>query len=127
MKIKPLRLFKIKGIPIGLDPSWFLIFALITWSLAVSYFPHEFKQWSRLLFWSVAVVTSLLFFTSVFLHELGHSLVAMRYKLGVKSITLYIFGGISEIASEPRMPWKSLLSPLQDHSPVSFWLPCSTS
>ncbi len=102
MKIKTVRLLQIGGIPIGLDPSWFLIFALITWSLAASYFPNEFKHWTRLQSWSIAIITSILFFTSVLLHELGHSLVAMRYKLAVKSITLYIFGGISEITSEPK-------------------------
>lgn len=99
-----IRVIEIMGIPIGLDASWFLVFALFTWVLAVNYFPNEFRTWSALQFWSVAVVTSLLFFLSVLLHELGHSLVALRYKLPVKSITLYIFGGISEITSEPQSP-----------------------
>src|SRR4030042_3647295 len=102
MKNKTIQLFQVRGIPIALEPSWFLIFALITWSLAVSYFPNEFRNWTRLQYWSVAVVTSLLFFISVLLHELGHSLVALRYKHPVKGITLYIFGGISEIATEVR-------------------------
>lgn len=101
MKNNTIRLFQISGIPIGLDPSWFLVFALITWALAVSYFPVEFKQWSKLQYWSVAALTSILFFACVVLHELGHSIVALRYKLPVKSINLYIFGGISQITSEP--------------------------
>jgi Zn-dependent protease/CBS domain-containing protein len=101
MKNNTISLVRIFGIPIGLDPSWFLVFALITWALAVSYFPAEFKQWTKLQYWSVAAVTSILFFASVVLHELGHSIVALRYKLPVKSITMYIFGGISEISSEP--------------------------
>ncbi len=101
MKNNTVQLFKINGIPIGLDPSWFLVFSLITWALAISYFPVEFKSWTRLQYWSVAAVTSILFFICVLLHELGHSLVALRYKLPVKSITMYIFGGISEITSEP--------------------------
>jgi len=102
MKNNTIRLFQISGIPIGLDPSWFLVFALITWVLAVSYFPSEFRQWSRIQYWSVAAVTSILFFACVLLHELGHSIVALRYKLQVKSITMYIFGGISQITSEPN-------------------------
>ncbi len=102
MKKNTLNLVRIFGIPIGLDPSWFLVFALITWALAIGYFPAEFKLWTRLQYWSVAAVTSILFFISVVLHELGHSIVAQRYKLSVKSITLYIFGGISEITSEPK-------------------------
>lgn len=101
MKNNTILLIRIAGIPIGLDPSWFLVFALVTWALAISYFPLEFKDWTRLQNWSIAAITSLLFFVSVLLHELGHSLVALRYKLPVKSITLFIFGGVSEITSEP--------------------------
>lgn len=101
MKNNTINLVRIFGIPIGLDPSWFLVFVLITWALAVGYFPTEFKQWTKLQYWSVAAVTSILFFASVVLHELGHSVVALHYKLPVKSIRLYIFGGISEIKSEP--------------------------
>jgi Zn-dependent protease len=104
MKNSTIRLVKVMGIPISLDPSWFLVFALITWILAVNYFPSEFGHWSVLQFWLVAAVTSILFFLSVLLHELGHSIVALRFKLPVKSITLYIFGGISEITSEPTTP-----------------------
>ena len=102
MKNNTLKLFKILGIPIGLDPSWFLVFALITWVLAVNYFPADFKEWTKLQYWSIAAVTSIIFFASVLLHELGHSIMALRYKLPVKSITMYIFGGISEITSEPK-------------------------
>ncbi len=101
MKNNTILLFRISGIPIGLDPSWFLVFALVTWALAISYFPLEFRDWSQLQYWSIAAITSILFFVSVLLHELGHSLVALRYKLSVKSITLFIFGGVSEISSEP--------------------------
>jgi Zn-dependent protease/CBS domain-containing protein len=101
MKNNTIILFRVNGIPVGLDPSWFLVFALITWALSISYFPDEFKNWSRLQYWSVAAVTSILFFVCVMLHELGHSLVALKYKMPVKSITMYIFGGISEINAEP--------------------------
>lgn len=101
MKSNTVKLVRILGIPIGLDPSWFLVFALFTWILAVNYFPADFKQWSKLEYWVVAAVTTIIFFVSVLLHELGHSIMAMRYKLPVKSINLYIFGGISEISSEP--------------------------
>ena len=101
MKNNTIQLFRIKGIPVGLDPSWFLVFALITWALAITYFPNEFRQWTQVQDWSVAAVTSIVFFICVLLHELGHSLVALSYKLPVKSVTMYIFGGVSEIASEP--------------------------
>jgi Zn-dependent protease/CBS domain-containing protein len=92
---------RILGIPIGLDFSWFLIFALMTWTLAVSYFPAEYRNWPVTQYWIVGALTAILLFVSVLLHELGHSVVAMHYKIPVKSITLFIFGGVAQIASEP--------------------------
>lgn len=92
---------RILGIPIGLDYSWFLIFALLTWSLAVSYYPAEFKNWPHVLYWVMGAVTAIMLFASVLLHELGHSVVALRYKIPVRSITLFIFGGIAQIGTEP--------------------------
>ncbi len=92
---------KIFGISIGLDYSWFVIFALLTWMLAVSYFPTEFKHWPPLLYWLVGATTAILLFVSVLLHELGHSVVALRYKVPVRSITLFLFGGVAQIGAEP--------------------------
>ena len=92
---------RILGIPIGLDYSWFLIFALITWSLASSYYPSEFKNWSPPLYWFMGALTAIMLFASVLLHELGHSVVALRYKIPVRSITLFIFGGVAQIGAEP--------------------------
>ena len=101
MREKNISLGKITGIPINLDYSWFLILALLTWMLAQSYFPVEFKNWSVVSYWIAGLITSLLFFVSILLHELGHSVVARRYHVKVKRITLFIFGGVAEIASEP--------------------------
>ena len=92
---------KVLGIPIALDYSWFLIFGLLTWMLAGSYYPSEFKNWSPLLYWVMGAVTAILLFASVLLHELGHSVVAMRFKIPVRSITLFIFGGVAQIGAEP--------------------------
>jgi Zn-dependent protease len=92
---------RILGIPIGLDYSWFLIFALLTWMLGSSYYPAEFKNWPPLLYWFMGAVTAIMLFVSVLLHELGHSVVAMRYKIPVRSITLFIFGGVARIGAEP--------------------------
>jgi len=91
----------VAGIPIGLDYSWFLIFGLLAWMLATQHFPAEFPGWSPLLYWSVGAATAILFFGSVLLHELGHSAVALRYGIPVRNITLFIFGGVSEIGTEP--------------------------
>lgn len=92
---------KIFGIRIGLDYSWFVIFALLTWMLADSYYPAEFQGWSRLLYWSMGAVTAIMLFVSVLLHELGHSVVALRYNIPVRSITLFLFGGVAHIGGEP--------------------------
>lgn len=102
MNRSSISLGRVLGIPVGLDPSWFLIFTLLTWSLATSYYPAEFKNWPTAQYWIIGAITALALFISVLLHELGHSIVAMRYKIPVRSITLYIFGGVSQISAEPR-------------------------
>ena len=92
---------RILGIPIGLDYSWFVILALLTWMLANNYYPAEFKDWPPLLYWFMGAVTAVMLFVSVLLHELGHSVVALRYKIPVRSITLFLFGGVAQIGAEP--------------------------
>jgi len=92
---------RILGIPVALDYSWFLIFALLTWMLAVSYYPGEFHGWPLPLYWVMGAATAVLFFVSILLHELGHSIVALRYKIPVRSITLFVFGGVASIGGEP--------------------------
>jgi len=92
---------RILGISIGLDYSWFVIFALLTWMLAGSYYPAEFKDWPLLLYWFMGAVTAIMLFVSVLLHELGHSVVALRYRVPVRSITLFLFGGVAQIGADP--------------------------
>jgi len=92
---------RILGIPIGLDYSWFLIFVLITVTLATLYYPAEFQNWAESLYWIAGAVTAIMLFVSVLLHELGHAVVALRYKIPVRGITLFIFGGAAQIATEP--------------------------
>jgi Zn-dependent protease len=92
---------RILGIQIGLDYSWFVIFALLTWILATSYFPAEFKDWPQWLYWLMGAAATIMLFVSVLLHELGHSVVAQRHKVPVPSITLFLFGGVSQIGAEP--------------------------
>lgn len=93
---------RILGIPIDLDFSWFLIAALITWILAVNYYPAEFKGGTHSEYWLMGAVTTALFFASIVVHELAHSAVALHYKIPVSRITLFIFGGVSQIAGEPQ-------------------------
>ncbi|HTQ62953.1 MAG TPA: site-2 protease family protein [Candidatus Solibacter sp.] len=92
---------RVLGIPIDLDYSWFLIAGLITWMLAVDYYPVEFKGGTGAEYWLMGAVTAVLFFGSIVVHELAHSWVALRYKIPVHRITLFVFGGVSQIAGEP--------------------------
>ena len=101
MNRSAISLGRILGIPIGLDYSWFLIFALLTWSLATSYYPAEFTNWPVAQYWIVGAITVILMFASVLVHELGHSIISLRYKIPVRSITLFIFGGVAQIGAEP--------------------------
>jgi Zn-dependent protease len=97
-----LKLFTVRGIEIRLDYSWFIIFVLVTWSLAAQYFPQQHPGWPLMTYWSLGLVTSLLFFFSVLLHELSHSFVAQWRGIKVPRITLFIFGGAAQIADEPQ-------------------------
>ena len=92
---------RVLGIPIDLDYSWFLIAALITWMLAVNYYPVELKGGTSAENWLMGAVKAVLFFASIVVHELAHSWMALRYKIPVHRITLFIFGGVSQIAGEP--------------------------
>lgn len=98
-----IRLGKILGIPIFLDSSWFIIFALITYSLAMQ-LGVDHPAWPSSERWVAGAITSLVFFASVVFHELGHSVLALRYKIPVLSITLFIFGGLARIGREPDSP-----------------------
>jgi Zn-dependent protease/CBS domain-containing protein len=95
---------KIFGISIRLHYSWFFIFVLVTWALAGNYFPSAYPAWSLLTRIIAGIITSLLFFGSVLAHELMHSVVSQRQGIPVRSITLFIFGGVSEITEEPKQP-----------------------
>jgi Zn-dependent protease/CBS domain-containing protein len=98
------RLLRISGIDIGIHYSWLLIFILIAWSLAQGYFPQAYPGWTVVTYWVTGVVASLMLFISVLLHELAHSLVAKARGLPVSSITLFIFGGVSNLEKEPEKP-----------------------
>lgn len=103
-----LRIGRVLGIPIYLHSSWFLVFALITLSLA-SGFAAENQDWTTGQQWAVGLVASLLFFGSVLFHELSHSVVALHYRIPVKSITLFVFGGIAQITRDPARAWHEFL------------------
>ncbi len=99
-----ITLGRILGIPVGVHISWLLIFALITWSLSVGFFPPEYPDLPVTWYWILGVFTSLFFFGSVLVHELGHSILAQRNGIAVRGITLFIFGGVAQIEREPETP-----------------------
>lgn len=104
-----LKLLQIGGFDITLDWSMLIIFALITFQLALAAFPAWHPQWSEGLSWTVAVVSAVLFFASILLHELSHVAVARHYKISVEGITLFMFGGMARIKGEPPHPRAELL------------------
>ncbi len=93
------RIGSLFGIPLFLDPLWFFILALATLNFGFAY-----MQWGTVLAWSAGLVMALLLFSSVLLHELGHSLVARSQGIKVNSITLFLFGGIAAIEEESKTP-----------------------
>jgi Zn-dependent protease len=95
---------RLAGIDILVHWSWVVIFGLLTWSLAEGLFLHDYPNWTRAEAWFAGAITSLVLFGSILLHELSHSLVARRQGMSVRSITLFIFGGVSSIGEEPRRP-----------------------
>ena len=98
------RVFTIRGIPINVHVSWLVIYGLITWTLAVGYFPHALPDLPAAAYWANGLLAALLLFVSVLLHELSHSLVAIAHGLSVRGITLHVFGGVSHLEDEPPTP-----------------------
>jgi Zn-dependent protease len=96
-----INLFKLFGFEVRVDLSWVIIAALIAWSLAVGFFPLRYKNFSVQTYWVMGVVGAIGFFLSVIFHEIFHSLVARKFGIPMKGITLFIFGGVSEMGEEP--------------------------
>lgn len=93
-------LIRIGGIQIKIHITWFLIALLISWSLAGSYFPDSAEGYSTGAYWTAGIAVAVLFFASLLAHELAHSLMARARGLKVLGITLYLFGGVSQIEDE---------------------------
>jgi Zn-dependent protease/CBS domain-containing protein len=110
------RIARILGFDILIHWSWLIIATLFTWTLAAGYFPGVYPDWSAEQRWIAAAITSILFFGSVLVHELSHSVVARARGLDVTSITLFVFGGVSSLGGEPRSAkdefWIAIVGPL---------------
>lgn len=107
-----LEVFRAFGFSVKVDISWLLIFLLITWSLASGFFPAEYRGLPVWQYWVLGAAGAVALFFSVALHELSHSLVARRYGLEIKGITLFFFGGVAEMEDEPADTKTELLMAL---------------
>ncbi|WP_028950026.1 site-2 protease family protein [Sulfurihydrogenibium subterraneum] len=102
MNFSGIKLFRIFGIEINLDYSWFIAFFLITITLAEGFYPSIYPDSPKLNYYLVSILSAFALFISVLLHELSHSLVAIRYGIPVKDIYLFIFGGVALFQDEPK-------------------------
>lgn len=112
MGMRNIRLGSLLGIPVLVNPSWFLLFGITTWFLATQFYPNALEEAGRWTHYAMAIASVLVFFVSIVLHELGHSVVAKAYKIPVKSITLFVFGGVAQITREAARPMHELLMAL---------------
>jgi Zn-dependent protease len=106
---RAIELFRIFGFTVRIDPSWFIVAVLVTWSFATAAFPAQLPGHPPATYWLMGVAGALLYFLSVVLHELSHSLVARTYGVEMRGITLFIFGGVAEMPGEVPTPQSELM------------------
>jgi len=126
-KGRGLKVATIGGIQIRLDYSWFIVFALVLFSLSAGYFPRAYPGQTTGVYWTTGLIATLLFFFSVIAHELSHSFMAIRSGIKIPEITLFIFGGmarLSEDANDPKTEFKiAIVGPLASFAlAFLFWL-----
>src|SRR5208283_54296 len=97
-----IELIKVAGVQVEIDYSWIFIAVLVWWSLSAGYFPREYPGHSFGSYWTVGAIGTVLFFASVLGHELSHAAVGNRLGENVTRITLFIFGGMAHLSSEPK-------------------------
>lgn len=96
-----IELFRLFGIPVRLDTSWFIVAALVVWSLAAGVFPHLHPGLRPAAYWAMAIAGAFGLFASIVVHEFFHALVARRQRIPMRGITLFVFGGVAEMGAEP--------------------------
>ena len=101
---KKINLFKLLGFEVRIDLSWIIIAVLIAWSLSTGLFPFYYKNLSIQTYWVMGIIAAVGLFISIIVHEFSHSLVARKYGIPMKGITLFIFGGVAEMEEEPPSP-----------------------
>jgi Zn-dependent protease len=119
MTSRRITILRVAGIPIQIDASWIVIALVVTWSLAVEFsrsYPLRLNPGLTVAsHWLMAGIGALSLFVCLILHELGHSLVGQRFGMRIRSITLFIFGGVAELESEPKSAkgefWMAIAGP----------------
>ena len=101
---KRITLFRLLGFEVHVDPSWLILAVLVTWSLAVGLFPHYYPGLTHRTYWLMGISGAMGMFFSILFHEFCHSLVARRFGIPMRGITLFIFGGVAEMEDEPPSP-----------------------
>ena len=114
------RLFALFGFQVWIDASWFLIGTLITWTLAGAVFPAALPGLATPTYWWMGVAATIGLLFSIVFHETAHSLVARRYGIDIQGITLFVFGGVAQMAGEPTSARAEFLMALA--GPVSSLL-----
>jgi Zn-dependent protease len=102
MGMRSVRVGRLAGIPIGIQPLWLAIVALITWSLGAAYYPNEVAGIAPGLSYALGLASALLLFASILLHELGHAVVARRHGVEIEEIDLWLLGGVARMGSYPK-------------------------
>lgn len=100
---------RLAGIPLSVHPLWFAMVALITWSLGESYFPERIPGVSPTAAYALGLVSALLLFVSIVLHELGHSVVARRRGVEIEGIELWLLGGVARMKGDPKRATDELM------------------
>jgi Zn-dependent protease/CBS domain-containing protein len=98
---KRIKLFTLFGFEVRIDLSWVIIAVLVVWSLAAEFFPSDYKNLPARTYWLMGIAGAIGLFLSIIFHEMFHSLVARRFGIPMKGITLFVFGGVSEMGEEP--------------------------
>jgi len=109
MRTNPIKFGRLFGITLGFDPSWLIVAALVTWSLATGVFPSMMPELSEATVWILGAAGAIGLFASVLFHEMAHALTARQFGVGTRRITLFIFGGVAELDDEPPTPLSELV------------------
>jgi Zn-dependent protease/CBS domain-containing protein len=101
---KSIKLFSLLGFEVKIDFSWIIIAILVAWSLSKGFFPFHYENLSNQTYWIMGIIGAVGLFLSIIVHEFSHSVVARKYGMPMKGITLFIFGGVAEMSEEPPSP-----------------------